>query len=261
MEDFGYLKYEEQSKTSVIVKKALIIGAILLSTLCFVYITISAYYFVHHEEDSNIKIIKSPKLPIKIKNDMNGNIVIKDMDKAVYENIVGGKKESLKNQDINIIKSPQSPIPPLDHYSNKTKENVIKHSRIINEPRDLEEVITYDIAANSKNSNQLQSSNIIDITNEDIDLSRANGPLNRVQIAAMNSYQSAHNYWLRLKKSHSKLFSNDLKPFIKKVNLGKKGVFYRLQIGNFSNQIEAENFCIEFINKTQKNKADCIIVE
>ncbi len=78
---------------------------------------------------------------------------------------------------------------------------------------------------------------------------------------AMSSEKSAEEYWSRLKKEHSKLFTNNLKPFIKKVDLGKKGIFYRLQIGNFNSQIAAEDFCIEFINKAQKNRVDCIIVE
>ena len=45
------------------------------------------------------------------------------------------------------------------------------------------------------------------------------------------------------------------------MNLGKKGIFFRLQIGNFSDQVEAEGFCKKYILQMQKAKADCIVVE
>ena len=82
----------------------------------------------------------------------------------------------------------------------------------------------------------------------------------RVQIAAMSSKSVAEANWQKLKTEHGKIF-NKLKPFIEEINLGKKGSFYRLQVGNFFNQIEADEFCVKYINATQKNKADCIVVE
>src|SRR5690606_22233634 len=127
MEDFGYLKYEEQSKILAIIKKFLVIGAILLSISCFVYITISAYYFIYHEENSNIEIVKSPENLIKTTDVNDSNIVIKNMDKAVYENIVGGKKESLRTEDIKVV---TTNLPDI-FDNNRTKSGTIKHSRII----------------------------------------------------------------------------------------------------------------------------------
>ena len=52
-----------------------------------------------------------------------------------------------------------------------------------------------------------------------------------------------------------------LKYFVQEVKLGQKGTFYRLQIGEFESQVEAENFCVKFIAQTQKTRSDCIVVE
>lgn len=82
----------------------------------------------------------------------------------------------------------------------------------------------------------------------------------RVQIAALTSRESAKNYWRKISQSNSKLFSK-LKPFTETVDLGKRGTFYRLQIGNFYNQTEAEKFCSRYISQTHRSKADCIMVE
>ena len=57
------------------------------------------------------------------------------------------------------------------------------------------------------------------------------------------------------------LSEQDAKYFIEEADLGRRGVFYRLQIGDFFNQIDAEEFCTRFVSQAQKTRSDCIIVE
>ncbi|MDA0902344.1 MAG: SPOR domain-containing protein [Proteobacteria bacterium] len=260
MEDFGYLKYEEQGKASTIIKKGLLIGAVLLSIFCFGYITISAYYFVYHEEDSDIRIIKAAKEVIKTKPANSGSdMVIKDMDKVVYENIAGSKKESLQTEDIKIVETPQNTIKPKPET---TRSGTIQHSRIIQSDNKEEEIDLGKEAASDPTPQKLVRPNAqTNITKNEEVKKKPSAPVNRVQIAALSSNKAANEYWSNLKKEYPKLFSSDLQPFVQKIDLGKKGIFYRLQIGDFDSQVAAEDFCIEFINKAQKNKVDCIIVE
>jgi hypothetical protein len=82
----------------------------------------------------------------------------------------------------------------------------------------------------------------------------------RVQVAAMTSKEAAQDNWKKLNRLYPDLFG-DFKPFIEKVDLGKRGIFYRLQVGNFFNQVEAEEFCSRYVAKAQKSRADCIVVE
>ena len=76
----------------------------------------------------------------------------------------------------------------------------------------------------------------------------------------MTSVKSAEDYWVKLNEAYSRLLSS-LDPYIEEVDLGKRGTFYRLQVGTFYNQIEAEEFCNKYVAKTHKTRADCIIVE
>ena len=112
------------------------------------------------------------------------------------------------------------------------------------------------------NNNEKQGSIIKNLSqNQKNDNQKKDKPrVVRVQIAAMSSKSVAEANWQKLKTEHSKIF-NKLKPFIEEINLGKKDSFYRLQVGNFFNQVEADEFCAKYINATQKNKADCIVVE
>jgi hypothetical protein len=76
----------------------------------------------------------------------------------------------------------------------------------------------------------------------------------------MTSKAASKEYWRRLNKLYPKLFTN-LKSFTQEVDLQKRGIFYRLQVGDFYNQIDAEEFCNRYIMQAQKSRADCIVVE
>ena len=82
----------------------------------------------------------------------------------------------------------------------------------------------------------------------------------RVQIAALTSKTAADDYWKKISNANSKLFS-ELKPYTETVDLGKRGIFYRLQVGNFSDQVSAEDFCSRYTSQSQRSRADCIVVE
>lgn len=82
----------------------------------------------------------------------------------------------------------------------------------------------------------------------------------RVQVSAMSSEDLAEDNWQKISDENPSLFRG-LKPFIVKADLGKRGVFYRLQIGEFYNQVAAEEFCTKFVSKANKTRSDCIIVD
>lgn len=159
----------------------------------------------------------------------------------------------LQNQNSEIIKKPQS--------KNKIEENKIIIFNQKNKDKEAKNLISSQ-GGGLLNINEKQGSIIKNLSqNQKNDNQKKDRPrIVRVQIAAMSSKSVAEANWQKLKTEHSKIF-NKLKPFIEEINLGKKGSFYRLQVGNFFNQVEADEFCVKYINATQKNKADCIVVE
>jgi hypothetical protein len=225
-EDFGYMIEKERHSRFSLARKPFKIAAVLISLLCFVLITISAYYFVSHGQDEHIEIIESPTHEIKVRNKSDDSR-IKNIDKTIYDNIVGNKKDDLNKKTINIIKAPRTAKPTK---SNKNRASILN--------------------AEKDDSAKIAPGNY----------ARIRKPYSRVQLAALKSKDSAYQYWSSLRKVHPKLFFQ-LKYFIQRADLGKRGIFYRLQIGDFRNQIKAEEFCIKFIAKTRKSRSDCIIVE
>lgn len=293
-EDFGYLKDEEQSRASVIIKKCLLTGTVLFSILCFVYISINAYYFVYSDNNNEIKTIKSPEEPIKVIEGAvqteDGVTVISDLDKNVYENIVGNKKETMEKTKSS-LKMPDRPVNPPSNLSSYAIKETIANNKNGNKSaqteKSNEKIIIYDAASKTsindsqgksklakeennavktdatsdkKIETKLASSGNARNQNPPATKTKIPKQASRVQLAAMNSSKSASDYWEKLDEQHPKLFSG-LKPVIQEVNLGQRGMFYRLQIDGFYSQVEAEEFCLKFINQTSKTRADCIVVE
>ncbi len=113
MEDFGYQKISKNIGLSKFIKKSMMIGATLFSIGCFLYITISAYHYVHNIDEKNIKIIKSPINPIKVFA-KHKKVASKD-NKVIYQDILENKKLIiLKN--LELLKSSQLQNPKIIQY-------------------------------------------------------------------------------------------------------------------------------------------------
>ena len=79
----------------------------------------------------------------------------------------------------------------------------------------------------------------------------------QVQLSATRSSKLASEEWERLKSRHLDLLGR-LSITIKKVDLGtKRGVFYRLRAGSFSNESKARELC----KALAKRKVDCLLIK
>lgn len=78
----------------------------------------------------------------------------------------------------------------------------------------------------------------------------------RVQIAALRSEAAAKRNWASLTKRYADLFGG-LQPSVERVDLGPKGVFYRLQAGPFADEAAARAMC----SRAKQRKLGCIVVK
>lgn len=295
MEDFGYSKNREENQTSSLIKRAMLLGMTLFSLACFGYITVSAYYFFV-SNSNNVEIIKASANPIKIV-EIEENLDNQDgmkIDSTIYEDIFGTRK---KNQDIKIKEVVEPAIPPKKEIisqnslnknvgeSIQTSESLKKETIVDNKKSDsktntpnppqnkiivysTQEKISKNELKNSENTSTNKNDSLSNktlTTNEPSEKNKKQSTTEkrkyiRVQIAALTSKEAANQYFLKLENQFPNLFSG-LKEYIEEVDLGKRGIFFRLQIGNFFDQVRAENFCNKYTMQTQKSRADCIIVE
>jgi len=273
MEDFGYKKNSNSDqKNNFLAKRVFLISATLLSLSAFFYITLNAYYFISQNNTKEIETIKGPELPIKVyENDDYNQKNDRIINRSIYDDIFGNRKEIIR-EDIKIKKNSEPPLPPknspqiIDALEADLKLGDKKPAQIA-EPEEEEEDIKNkkQIGENLRNNTRNTEDYPITLPNQiNREAETKNIPRKRssikVQISAMSSKENCEEYLYKLKKLHPEVFSGT-KHYVEEANLGRRGIFYRLQIGDFVNQIQAEEFCNRFIAQTQKSSSECIIVE
>ena len=306
MEDFGYQKDSDEKQSSSINRQIFLAVATIISLSLFTYITITAYHFVY-QNDENVELIKAQQVPIRIsseESEENKNDPQAKIDRNIYEDIFGNKKEAGKIDTTKFINTPETALPPKKEIEktpepknsnlNNNQVNTIPTNPSPANPSDInannnpsgynnaisknnqpfvigtnpssqntsnnKNLVSNDITSNPNSSNKLTTEFDNEPKPQNQEDNQQRKKYIRVQIAAMSSKELAEDQWKRLLRTHPNLFVN-LRSAIQKVDLGKRGIFYRLQIGEFFNQIEAENFCQKYIAQVQKTRADCIVVE
>ncbi len=272
MEDFGYSKHDENSSSSSLLKRVFLIGATMFSLACFGYVTVNAYYYVYNDKNNNIETIKAPADPLKIVEVETKSEDELKIDTSIYEDIFGNKKR--KEREIKIRENAETALPPkVKDVEEIVKKPVVaqneENSKQKNAAKSNQIIVYSDKKPETDNKNFLNQKPARVLQNEATpaavapakpQIAAKGKKMVRVQIAALTSKQAADEYWRNLQRKHSGLFSS-LKSFVEEVDLGKRGTFYRLQIGNFYDQIRAEEFCNKYIAQTKKNRADCIVIE
>ncbi len=81
------------------------------------------------------------------------------------------------------------------------------------------------------------------------------GPF-RVQLAAYRSPEVAAKRWRAISGKHKDLLGQ-LNPIIQKADLGKKGLYFRLQAGPLKNRAAADTLCAAL----KKRKVSCLVVQ
>lgn len=108
------------------------------------------------------------------------------------------------------------------------------------------------------------SSNVDNVQEEKRSLNRDDGKsknIYRVQLAALKTKQQAANYVAHVKNDCGDLLKN-LVLQVEEIDLGEKGIFFRVQIGNFRTNGEAGDFCRSYLRKNRGNPTlDCLVVK
>ena len=77
----------------------------------------------------------------------------------------------------------------------------------------------------------------------------------RIQLGAFRQPEIAAQAWANIARTHPTL-TTAMQHAIEKADLGTRGIYYRLQAGNFETANAAKSQCIDFIT----HKVDCIVV-
>jgi len=242
-----------KNKETTAKRIALIVGAV-VTFICFIFIVIASYRFVNTKPlPTDVPLIRAKTHKIKIipKNQKKSNI--NNLDIEIYNNISNDSPE-LSEKELLVVKSSEKLV----------NEEGIDLEKKINEISDEGMSIAQNNIKKKEQKDVLYQKLEKDLNNKmlikNIKEGKALKPSIKVQLAALKSKSAAVAYWKNIQKKDPSFFNNKF-VFFEKIDLKQKGVFYRLQVGNFNNVIEAKDFCKQYTSSSEKRSSDCIIIK
>ena len=229
----------------------------------------AGYWFYNQgqpsQEEGKLPILLPDPLPIKLRPDDPGGMEVPHRDTTIYEQLDDTQPaDQVVLQELpdmpkapDIMPSPDSAAetglieqtpeaevagaPPGEAATSKPAEVVAPPA-----PSDAEKAIA---AANTKEQASSSATQVMagtgNMSEQDF----------RIQLASVRDASGAEAEWKRLSSKNNDLLGN-LQMFVKRTDLGDKGVFYRLQAGPLSDAAAAETLCG---NLKQRN-VGCLIV-
>ena len=236
-----------------------------IALLCLLLIISAAWYMFSGNKTININtlpIVEADPTPVKTMPENVGRVDVPHQDKLFYnqvspkdnkpvverllpppeEPIQLGETQSIQEQPAPMVAQTQAPEP----------------NRIVEKPTDNTEqsINLEDVAPpiDDVKKQEVVSQNKVDpapiVKNEVVTKKSVAPPKKpaivekyRVQVAALPSSEGAKKEWTRLTRSMPTLLKSQ-KVHYERVDLGaKKGIFYRIQIGEFNEKGAAQTFC------------------
>ena len=230
-------------------KHIITVLSILVLLLLFIMIYKSYKISKIKNNITNLPIIRSEIEIIKIKKD---NRELKDMDvNSFYKNEEIDEKNLEKKNLDNTINNIVA-INSSDYIKeNKTIDDIIEQKNIDSDEKQIEI---------DKNIKKLIVNEKEEDTITEEDLKKQNNNFYKAQLIALKNQQQAKIFIDNTRKLYTNLLK-DLNIFIVKIDLKEKGIFYRVQVGNFNTKEDASNFCKEYIKLGNKNITNCIVIK
>jgi cell division septation protein DedD len=196
-------------------------------------------------------VVQAPATPTRVKPENAGGLVPPDQDKEVYNRIAPG---AVPTQPEKLLAGPVTPKLPAGGLpvpaapkepETKTPPPVQPVSATPTPPPNAPTVTQAPTATPSDSGPSIAS--LIE------NMSGSSGGW-RIQIASVKSEDIAKSTWARLQAAHGDVLAN-LRMQPTKVDLGDKGVWYRVQAGPLDEK-QAHTVC----GTLKTRKADCVVV-
>ncbi len=277
-EEISFIPLENEQPIEEKSFQSLKLHLILISVLIVVLgLSLTGFFIFQasEAESEEIETILASQDVVKELPENAGGIVIPDQDKLVYNRI---RSDNVTTKVESLFPEPEKPVvPQILAIEQNTPEPTFVNVQEMKTINPLEEA-NKSVKADESKKEEIQvvqvetpvvkQEEVLKPKKEEIELAPLNAPevkkvetpskkeIWRVQLFASNSKPAVEKAWKVMKTKHVKLLSN-MSYLIKKVEIPRKGDFYRLQVGQFPTREMAEGMC----SKLKAQKQDCIPVK
>ena len=246
-------------------KKYIVFALSIFIIMLFIFIILKSYKIYKIKNNvNNLPIIRSDVEIIKIKKDnrelkeieVNSFYKTEEIDESNFE------KHNLDNTINDIVTT--SAVEEITKQKTADKEFVEEKKDDFLDLVD-DNTITYDVATQKYVQAPVETSNIKElVVNEkqeenNIEKKDVDNRFFKAQLIALRNQQQADNFINETRKKYTNILKN-LNIFTVKIDLKEKGIFYRVQVGNFNTKEDAKKFCEEYVRIANKNLTNCIVV-
>ena len=199
-------------------------------------------------------LIKAPGKPVKIKPSDPGGMAVPNRDKVIFEGVSEGGEQRVER----LLPPPETPLPPpAKPAADGATETApaARASLIPPPPKVAKGSAAPKAAAAPKNPVQAPTSATPRSESKPTQVAKPAAGTYRVQIAAVRSAKAARAEWARLQRKNKDVLGS-LTFASQKVDLGAKGVFYRIQAGMVA-RAEARKICATL----RARKQPCLVVK
>lgn len=227
----------------------------------------AAIVWVAYEEDRLsgtqpvVPVVRAAPGPIKLRPETPGGMKVPFQDKLVYDQLSQAENKKEKTR---LLLPPEEPVARPKARAGTPSAQAPAKTEVL---RLLEETPQVTLAKPVEKTTPVAPAPAVTVKAKPAAVAKAAPKVAaaippakaatgvRVQIAAMGSDQKAHKQWARLQKAHGDLLGG-LGLHVQRVDLGAKGIFFRLQAGPLAGIAAAKALCA----KLKQRKIGCLIV-
>jgi hypothetical protein len=198
-------------------------------------------------------VVQAPPTPSRIKPDNAGGLVPPNQDKEVFNRIAPGAVPTQPEKLLPVSTNPKlppnglpAPAAPKPADADATKPGTAAPAASSSTPPPANTVQPTDVKPGTTEAGPSIASLIDNLS----------GPTGgwRIQVASVKSEDVAKSTWARLQSAHGDVMAS-LRMQAVRVDLGDKGVWYRVQAGPLDEK-QAQNIC----STLKTRKTDCVPV-
>lgn len=209
-------------------------------------------WYNHNVLNAEPPLLKADHSPKRIKPESNGETIISANDN-IYDTLKNQSNKGLDaNKQVHLMPEPEAPISLPSQQKQVSQEDVI--DSIISGIVDGEEGGQKQI----EDPKEIKSLNIVTMVDADDAEASAKPKISKkiyyIQIASTRTQKQANAEWLRVNKSHNKMFSG-MNHKVMKYEFGDNGIFYQLLIGPFPSSSSTKLFCKKLVSA----RLNCVI--
>ena len=203
------------------------------------------YSYLEGTDNGPVPAVRADKSVVKIKPDNPGGMEVPDQDKRVFDRIATDQADTNENL------APSAELPVERPVASDNAEDTTENAKA-----DVTDAILPPTPENmdSSSQNDAESAPQKLATIEPASTKSDGGYM--VQLGAFGKKESAELLWKKLQKENPELLA-DLGSDIMMIDLGKKGVLYRLRGGMIGERTSADDIC----SALKAKKQACIVVK